>query len=246
MSCHVLVDFDGTLVPGDATDSLLERFAPPEWREVEALWQSGRIASRDCLARQVALIRATPAQFDAAVDGIAIDPGFRSFMRLCSDYGITASVASDGYDRVIGRILFNHGIVMGYTANHLEPFGGDHWRITFPNAGEDCRARAGHCKCATAERQSTGFRIVIGDGRSDLCVADGADLVFAKGSLGQLCSQRGIAHTAVRDFADVTAALGAWLRTQRFVPRRDRNNGAATFARSTGRSAASTAMPTEP
>lgn len=227
-------------------DSLLERFAPPEWRDVEALWQSGRIASRECLARQVDLIRATPAQFDAAVDEIAIDPGFRRFMRLCADYRITASVVSDGYDRVIGRILHNNGIVMGYTANRLEPIGADRWRISFPNSAGDCRTLAGHCKCATAERQSAGVRIVVGDGRSDLCVAEGANLVLAKGSLRHLCAEKGIAHTAVADFADVTEALGSWLRMHRFAPQASRHDGRMAYARSTGRNATAPEMPTEP
>ena len=246
MSCHVLVDFDGTLVPSDATDSLLERFAPPEWRDVEAMWQSGRIGSRECLTRQVALIRATPAQFDAAVDEIAIDPGFRRFMRLCANYKITASVVSDGYDRVIGRILHNHGIVMGYTANRLEPVGEDRWRISFPNTTDDCKALAGHCKCATADRQSADVRIVVGDGRSDLCVADNADLVLAKGNLRNLCAQKGIAHTAVTDFADVTEAFSSWLRTHRFAPRRSRYNGVSTFKRLGAGDRTSRAVQTEP
>jgi 2,3-diketo-5-methylthio-1-phosphopentane phosphatase len=245
MSCHAFVDFDGTLVPADALDSLLERFGAPAWREIDALWQAGQIGSREALTRQVDLIRATPEELDAAVDEIEIDPGFLGFMQLCADYGITASVVSDGLDRVIGRILHNHGIVMNYTANRLEPVGADRWKVSFPNARADCRMLAGHCKCATAALGSRVIKVVIGDGRSDLCVAEGADLVLAKGSLVELCARKGIANTAIGDFGDVTERMGAWLRARRIAPRRISQWHAVGAARGAAVTAMSRAMPTE-
>lgn len=244
-SCHVLVDFDGTLVPSDATDSLLERFAAPEWRDVEALWQSGKIGSRECLSRQVSLLRATPDELDEAINDIGIDPSFRSFMNLCTDYGITASVVSDGFDRVIGRVLYNHGIVMRYTANRLEPVGEDRWTVSFPHVAERCRMLAGHCKCATADRESRGIKVVIGDGRSDFCVAGGADLVFAKGNLATHCESEAITHTPIKSFADVTQSLSAWLRTRLFATRDDWHNGASSYVRLASSNSAARATSTE-
>ena len=35
---RVFVDFDGTISLEDTTDVILERFADPEWRKVEAEW----------------------------------------------------------------------------------------------------------------------------------------------------------------------------------------------------------------
>lgn len=56
---RVFVDFDGTISLEDTTDVILERFADPEWRTVEAEWLAGRIGSRECLARQIDLVRAS-------------------------------------------------------------------------------------------------------------------------------------------------------------------------------------------
>ncbi len=42
MSYHVYVDFDGTQLPCDTADDLLERFALPARRDVEAEWATGR------------------------------------------------------------------------------------------------------------------------------------------------------------------------------------------------------------
>ena len=74
---HVLVDFDGTIAPDDPMDPLLERFADPAWWQVEAAWQGGEISSRECLARQVALLRATPEALDEQIQFVRIDPDFR-------------------------------------------------------------------------------------------------------------------------------------------------------------------------
>lgn len=211
MKCHAFVDFDGTIVPYDVTDFLLERFADPAWQEIEAEWLAGRIGSRECMARQVALLRATPAQVHDAISQLRIDPGFADFVRKCEQNGVGATVVSDGFDFVIERVLRNAGLEVPFFANHLEPVGADRWRVTFPTARSDCRALAGNCKCAFTEPYSSSVKVVIGDGRSDFCISGEADLVFAKGTLLDLCRSSGTPHYAFADFFDVTEKLGPWL-----------------------------------
>src|SRR5215468_11093611 len=67
---QVLIDFDGTVAPDDPTDRLLERFADPLWRVIEEQWQSGLISSRQCMQRQVDLLRVSPEALDAAIGTI--------------------------------------------------------------------------------------------------------------------------------------------------------------------------------
>jgi 2-hydroxy-3-keto-5-methylthiopentenyl-1-phosphate phosphatase len=92
---HVLVDFDGTIAPDDPTDRLLERFADPAWREVEAAWQAGKITSRECMERQVALLRVTPEVLDEQIRTVRIDPGFPTFLEFCVRRGAEVIVVSD-------------------------------------------------------------------------------------------------------------------------------------------------------
>ena len=75
---RVLVDFDGTIAPDDPTDRLLERFADPAWLEVEAAWQRGEVSSRECLSRQVALLRATPEALDEQIRSVRSIPRFQA------------------------------------------------------------------------------------------------------------------------------------------------------------------------
>jgi 2,3-diketo-5-methylthio-1-phosphopentane phosphatase len=213
MKCHAFIDFDGTVVPCDVTDFLLEQFADPAWQEVEKDWQAGRIGSRECMARQVALLEATPAELIAALSELQIDPGFAAFVDQCGRNGIGMTVVSDGFDFVIERVLRNAGLDLPFYANHLEPLGSNGWRVTFPSARSDCRTLAGNCKCAFTQPYSSSVKVVIGDGRSDFCVSGQADLVFAKGTLLELCRTSGVAHYAFDDFFDVTDKLGWWLRS---------------------------------
>jgi 2-hydroxy-3-keto-5-methylthiopentenyl-1-phosphate phosphatase len=52
---------------------------------------------------------------------------------------------------------------------------------------------------------------VVGDGRSDFCIAQSAQLVLAKGQLAAHCRAEGMAHWPITDFADATDLLAGWL-----------------------------------
>ena len=68
-----IVDFDGTIAPSDTVDALLERFAAPEWREIEEEWVAGRINSRQCMASQLALVTAERARVEHFLQSVVDD-----------------------------------------------------------------------------------------------------------------------------------------------------------------------------
>lgn len=213
----MFVDFDGTIAPVDTTDLLLERFAAPAWRDIEDDWKAGRIGSRECLVRQIDLVRASEAQMDAFVAGIEIDRAFPRFAALCQRLGHSVTVVSDGLDRTIEAVLGRHDIALPYYANHLQWCGGDRWRLAFPHARSDCQALSGNCKCRFSEGLPRQLRIVVGDGRSDFCVAGRADLVLAKGALADHCRAAGLPHLAFADFDEATLLLADWLADRAFA-----------------------------
>lgn len=203
MQIHFALDFDGTVCPLDTTDFLLESFADPAWLDIEAEWKEGRISSRECLARQAALLRFSPEQLVEALSGIRLDPWFIPFVTAAWLRGASVSIVSDGFDRLIVPLLHAHGIDLPVTSNRLEPLGGARWQAGFSNAGERCAS--GTCKCAAVP----GNRrvVLVGDGRSDFCLARKADFVLAKGELARFCLREGIAHQPIRDFSDALAFL---------------------------------------
>jgi len=151
---------------------------------------------------------------DAFVAGIEIDPGVPEFIRLCTSLGHRVSVVSDGLDRTVGAVLRRHGIDVPHFANHLEHVGERRWRLTFPWARDDCKPLSGNCKCQFATSTTRGLRdirVVVGDGRSDFCVAEGADLVLAKSSLTRHCVANDLPHFAFTTFAEATDLFARWL-----------------------------------
>lgn len=214
MKYHVFVDFDGTIAPVDTTDLLLERFADERWHAIEEEWKSGKIGSRECLVRQIDLVRATPEELDDFISRIDIDPGFDAFMALCRTNGMETTVVSDGLDRTVGAVLKRHGFDVPFRANQLSFLGQDRWRLSFPFSRSDCRALSGNCKCQFADAAVGHVRIVVGDGRSDFCVAEQADLVLAKGSLARHCRTKELPHIEIASFEEATKHLAAWLEEQ--------------------------------
>jgi 2-hydroxy-3-keto-5-methylthiopentenyl-1-phosphate phosphatase len=212
---RVFVDFDGTISLEDTTDLILERFADPAWREVEAEWVAGRIGSRECLARQIDLIRASPAALDALVDDVKLDANFPLFAAMCRGEGIPFTVVSDGLDRVVSAMLVRAGVRAPILANRLEWRGGNRWRLGFPHAREDCRSAAGNCKCAALAGEAFALRILVGDGRSDFCAAESADMVLAKSRLVDHCRTNAIPFAPFEDFAEATGLLREWLAALR-------------------------------
>jgi len=205
MVASVLIDFDGTVALADTTDLLLERFADPLWRQVEAEWIAGRIGSRECLSRQIDLVRASAADLDRIADEAAVDPAFVSFVAAGRELGLRMVIGSDGFDRIIARVLARVGVTLPLMSNRLAPAGEGRWRAEFPHFLAHCGSHSGNCKCALFGPAPA--RILIGDGRSDFCPAAQATLVLAKPALAAHCRQTGIAHIAIEGFADARRAL---------------------------------------
>lgn len=203
---HIVCDFDGTITRTDVIDSILQRFADPSWEAIEDEWLAGDIGSRECLSRQLALVKATPAQLLEFFDSVEIDPDFPDFVDHVIGLGASLEVVSDGIVQGIARILSRHYVsLLPILANQLRQVDHASWRIDFPHASDACRSAAGNCKCKSTP--NTKRVLVIGDGQSDLCVAATADFVFAKDRLAEHCERNGIPYARFDGFAELPALL---------------------------------------
>ena len=207
-----VVDFDGTLSVGDTIDAMLERFAGPEWEDVEAEWLAGDITAVQCMQRQIRMVKADHVTLENFFRGIQLDATFLPFYKHVSQFSKLA-IVSDGLDHAVKVAMKNAAMPeMPVYANklHFVPDGID---ISYPNLNADCSGGNGTCKCAIARKLSTqsgGPVVLIGDGKSDACLAGEADVVFAKGSLIKYCEKNGIAHHRFQTFADVLAQVKKW------------------------------------
>ena len=215
---HVYSDFDGTITQQDATDFILTRLAKPEWEAIEDEWKAGKIGSAECMRRQIPLIAADQATLDATLDQVSIDVGFADFAKFCDQNQIQISIISDGVDYFIKRILKRIGLDhLPVIANHLVLHADGSYELQSPFAKIDCASAAGVCKCAVVEKAAEP-RIYVGDGRSDFCVSNKPEIVFAKGSLAAFCGKNATPYIGFDDFGDVTMALQRLLAVTTHVP----------------------------
>lgn len=207
---NILCDFDGTIAVEDATDSLLDRFAPPEWQVLERDWRAGKIGSAECMAGQVALLDASRDEIDEHLATLRIDPAFPQFVEAVFAAGSTLRVVSDGLDYAIRAILRRYQLDhLPVLANRLVPAGRRKWQLETPFSDANCRIGSGHCKCASAVREHNRHHrvLLVGDGASDFCAAGEADYVFAKHRLIEHCRAAGIPYVPITSFADALDLL---------------------------------------
>ena len=208
---RIFCDFDGTIAKVDTTDLVLTRLGDPAWETLEERWTRGEITAADCMRGQVALIGGDDAALDAVLDGVELADGFAEFVVWCSANAVPLTVVSDGVDRFIARILGRHGLDhLPVVANSLVGEAGAR-RLEQPWARAGCAAGSGVCKCqvATGDEGANDPLVFIGDGRSDFCVSNRADLLFARDKLAAYARARAVPHHAFSDFHTITTTLAA-------------------------------------
>lgn len=201
------LDFDDTITCGDVLDRIIERFSrSDDWREAEAAWQAGSISTRECLTRQIAGLRVSADALVRFSASTRLDPSFREVIAWSRQNGVELIVLSDNFKPVIGAILAAHhvdGLVV--RANDML-FEGDRVSAHFGWTDPEC-ARCAHCKAQHLRRAVNRPRIFVGDGLSDVCAAEVADIVFAKNALAAALDRRAIRYRPFASLADVARAL---------------------------------------
>ena len=211
---QIFIDFDGTITRRDVLDDLILRYARDEsWKTVEAQWQSGQIGSRECLAREFALLNISREDLLQFLDTVEVDPGLDQLLQVCHKHHVPLTILSDGIDFFIRHILQRDGHGrLPVRANTLKHLGGQ-WILDCPWSNPVCPTAAAHCKCASMELLNSPGRqsIYIGDGRSDLCPARKAPTVFAKNALARCLDAEEITYLPYATLRDVAHVLaGIW------------------------------------
>ncbi len=201
----IYCDFDGTITKKDTVNTFFEKYASPKWYEYEKLWIEGKITSQENAIRQVELLpEISDEQFNNYIDTIEIDEYFLEFLNYIKSKNINFTILSDGFDLFIQKTLEKYNIKnIKFYANHLI-HENNKFRIEFPYHNPKCDIGAGMCKCEKVKEKSFCY---IGDGTSDLCVAQKADLLFATKKLQMYCEKNLIKHYQFKSFCDIINML---------------------------------------
>lgn len=212
MKARFFIDFDGTITTQDVVDLILERFAPDDWKKIEKEWAQGKIGSRECLSKQIALVSATRAEIIALADTIKIDAHFVPFLKTLSALNVPAVVVSDGFDVVIDTVLKKAlreepAILKNLSiySNRLAWATEKKIRPVFLSSPNSCPHGCANCKVRVMERIHSDKEkaLFVGDGLSDRFAASASDLTFAKGKLLDYCVEKNIAHERYTDFSEI-------------------------------------------
>ena len=207
-----VIDFDGTLSVGDTVDAMLEKFADNRWEILEDEWLKGNITAIECMKQQLDLVEVDQDTLEAFFRDIQLDASFIPFHKYISKFSKVA-IVSDGLDHAIDVATKNAAIpAMPIYANKLD-FKPNGISISYPYRNPECKAGNGVCKCQIAQQLTTdvgGPVVLIGDGKSDYCLAKYADIVFAKGKLIKYCENESITFTQFNSFADVLKIIKKW------------------------------------
>jgi 2-hydroxy-3-keto-5-methylthiopentenyl-1-phosphate phosphatase len=204
----VLSDFDGTISHVDMGSAVLDRFAPG-WKAVDQAYCKGEVGSRIAYGWIAPLFKASREEFlDFVHQREQTDPAFPDFCRFVRGRRMDLVILSDGLDLYIEAILGRYGLEIPFFTNRILFSTGGRVEFVFPCMSEAC-GRCGTCKRSLLGRFRPFYdRIVyVGDGHSDVCPVQDADLVFAKGILYDQCQKRGIPCRSYRDFGDVQQGL---------------------------------------
>jgi 2,3-diketo-5-methylthio-1-phosphopentane phosphatase len=203
--CLVFSDFDNTITTFDVLDDIIKRFSVnKDWMKLEKAWQEGKIGSRQCLQGQLRGIRISKPGLLSYLSRIKIDPHFYKIYALFKREGLTPVILSDNFTFIIKFILRNNGIKgMKVFANNLS-MRGRRLLPSFPYINRRCR-RCAHCKKKNLLKKGIRDKIImyIGDGLSDTCPAENADIVFAKGRLLKHFRKAKRLCLAFRDLDDI-------------------------------------------
>lgn len=201
----VLCDFDGTVAQDDVGDLLFETFATAEARDAVDEWTRGKISSRQCLEREAAAARCCPNTLKNFLSGRRLDPYFKDFHDFAQKRGIEVVVLSDGLDFYIEQMLIRNGLGgIEFFANRLR-IDGETLHVEFPwHDMLEC-TECGCCKTYHLMRyKEDGYFVVyVGNGLSDRCPCESADLVLAKGELLEHCRAKKIGAVEFKNFRDV-------------------------------------------
>ena len=210
-SRSVVLDFDGTVTESDLLDRIALEFGDPAvYQEVEDGLHEGHLPLREVIVREFEPVTAPLAEVVAWVlDEAQVRAGLAEFVDAAHADGWQVHVVSSGFEELIEPVLEREGLTgVELLSNTVDP-DPDGWKVRF-RVSEVCDVCGQPCKRSTAAALADGTELVyVGDGYSDRCAAESADLVFARRGLASYLEERGVPFERFEDFHSIARSLAS-------------------------------------
>jgi 2,3-diketo-5-methylthio-1-phosphopentane phosphatase len=213
----VFSDFDGTITAKDTIDAMADAFGPDNWPSIAKDLYSRGLRSRQIIQRMLGMLDVTREEIVELLRTLPLRDGFAEFREFCRRSGYELVIVSEGIGLSVETVLHERGMNdLPYFGNVLVRGRDGRWTTRNPHRHPDC-ADCGNCKSRhLIERKKRGDAVVyIGDGPTDRCPAQAADIVFATGYLARFCRKTGIPLVRFETFQDVVREMSK----EDFLPR---------------------------
>lgn len=207
----IAVDFDGTITLRDTLHVIVDAHGRRgAWDELQPDLRSGRITVEQAMQQQFSTVTASHDEVAALIrSDVGVREGFTDLVAHAADEGHRLVVMSAGFRSVIDLVLGDIGL------GHLEVvandavFSAEGCQLVWgPDRGDVCVLCDRRCKRHAIRMRHRGEAIVyVGDGISDRCASQMADVVFARDDLAEHLSGCGVAFTPYEDFHEVITGL---------------------------------------
>jgi len=206
----IVCDFDGTITLNDTLGLVVLHYAPQIWDSMEEKLQSGEMSLMEVMYEEFRHIRATEEEVvELVLAEAGLRPGFSEFVDWVEEQGHELIVVSAGFRVLIDPVLAEAGLHRLHVHAGDALFSPEGTALSFPPSSADCIDSCGHCKTETIEAHApfAGPLVYIGDGYSDRCAAEVADVIFARDDLAVYLRSRGVPFHPFEDFFEVRAVL---------------------------------------
>lgn len=205
----ILVDFDGTITTEDTNNKLVEVYGNETTNRLRKEFREGKLNFPDYFQGEMSELRLTEDEYiNFLLEKIEISPGFLEFYKNVKEKGVRIGIISGGFRNGIIPFLKKHGIDDIEIFSNKLIFDGNKPYIKFAD-GQDLKCcdkgPCGNCKIKHYNRYKKDAKkvIFIGDGTTDMPVAEVAEIVFAKDSLAKYLDKKGIDYIFYKDFRDI-------------------------------------------
>lgn len=203
-------DFDGTITKVDTCNAMTQAFAGPGWEKSLIKWQNGELSTIDCSREIFANFPVTEKELVQFLLTIPVDETFHEFVHYVESRQESLYILSDGYDLNIRIILKKLGLSYLKAYSNCLIRAKEGWDISSPFYDNKC-GKCGTCKRNLIQslKKAQVQIIYIGDGYSDTCACQEADLIFAKDYLLEFCQKKELNVHPFKTFRDIITWLQA-------------------------------------
>ena len=203
----LVVDFDGTITEQDLLDEIAQTFGDEEvYKEVDEGLDDHSLTLNEVIRREFEPVRASLGDVQEWVlENVDVRPGFRELVELARERGWRFVIVSSGFRELIEPVLEREGVTgIEVLSNTVDP-DPDGWKVRF-RVFEACDVCGQPCKRGSLPGPDV---VYVGDGYSDRCAAESADLVFARRGLARYLEERGVPFERFEDFHSVGRRLAS-------------------------------------